>query len=236
MIINSKRVLLKISGESFSGNSSDLYNNIFINKICNNIIKVYNYGYQVCLIIGGGNICRGKNLSFINIDRISGDYMGILSTMLNSIVLSSKLEKRGINTRIFSSIEIPGILEQYVKTKVLKSFESNSIVIFASGSGIPLFTTDTAAIIRAIEMNCVLFLKGTKVDGVYSDDPYKNINAKKIKFLSYYEVINNSLFVMDHTSIILAKDYSLPIKVFNITENGSFIKVLRNSGNFTLIS
>lgn len=235
-MIDGQRILLKISGESLMDKNKSIHDNKMINQICDDILEVYKRKYKICLTVGGGNICRGLNLIKIGIERVSADYMGMLSTVINAIALQSKLEKKNLNTRILSAIPILSIAEQHIRRKAIRHLEKDRIVIFASGTGTPFFTTDTSAALRAIEMNCTIFLKGTKVDGVYNEDPHKNSRAKHFKNLSYKEVIDKNLSVMDPTSVTLAKDNKLPIKVFDINKKGNLGKILNNKGNFTLIN
>lgn len=233
---NQNRILLKLSGEFLMGKEQFGHDDKTIDQICQDILEVYNLGYQICLVVGGGNICRGIDLTSIGIERVSADYMGMLATVINAIALQSKLENKNLITRILSAIPIISIVEQYIRRKAIRHLEKNRIVIFASGTGNTFFTTDTAAVLRATEMNCNVFLKGTKVNGVYNDDPLKNLKAKKFYNLSYQDVLNNSLKIMDPTAITLAKDNYLPIKVFNISKKGSFAEALYNKQKFTLIS
>lgn len=229
------RILLKISGEALMGKEKFGHDNTTIDTICQDIKEVHDLGYEVCLVVGGGNICRGAKVAEVGIERATADYMGMLATVINSIALQSKLESKGLFTRVISAIPIITIVEQYIRRKAIRHLEKGRIVIFASGTGNPFFTTDTGAVLRAIEMDCALVLKGTQVDGVYSEDPKKNIAATKYKELSYDEVIKNKISVMDTTSITLAYDNEMPIRVFNIGAKGEFARVLQNSGNFTNI-
>lgn len=235
-MIHNKRILLKISGESLMGDKQFGHDNTLINQICEDIKEVYNLGYEICLVVGGGNICRGAKVADIGIERTSADYMGMLATVINAIALQSKLESKQLSTRVLSAIPIITIVEQYIRRKAIKHLEKGRIVIFASGTGNTFFTTDTAAVLRAIEMNCSCILKGSQVNGVYSDDPFKNPKAKKYQKLSYMEVINNNLSIMDTAAVVLAKDNKIPILVFNISEKQEFAKVTKKKGNFTEIN
>lgn len=230
------RILLKISGESLMGQKKFGHDDIIIDQICEDIKEVYNLGYEICLVVGGGNICRGTTAVESGIERATGDYMGMLATVINAIALQSKLENKGLHTRVISAIPIVTIVEQYIRRKAIRHLEKGRIVIFASGTGNPFFTTDTGAVLRAVEMNCCVILKGTQVDGVYAEDPKKNAKALKYKELAYAEVIKSNLSVMDTTAITLARDNSMPIKIFNIGKKGKFAKVLQDKGNFTTIS
>ena len=229
------RVLLKISGEALMGQEKFGHDNTIIDQICEDIKEVHDLGYEICLVVGGGNICRGAAVAEVGIERATADYMGMLATVINAIALQSKLESKGLYTRVASAIPIITIVEQYIRRKAIRHLEKGRIVIFASGTGNPFFTTDTCAVLRAVEMNCYLVLKGTKVDGVYSDDPKKNTNASKYEELSYDEVLKKNLSVMDTTAITLAHDNNMPIRIFNIGKQGEFAKVLQNKGTFTTI-
>lgn len=233
---HNKRILLKISGESLMGNKQFGHDNALIDQICEDIKEVYDLGYEICLVIGGGNICRGAKVADIGIERTSADYMGMLATVINAIALQSKLENKKLSTRVLSAIPIITIVEQYIRRKAIKHLEKGRIVIFASGTGNTFFTTDTAAVLRAIEMNCSFILKGSQVDGVYSDDPLKNPKAQKYQKLTYMEVINNNLSIMDTAAVVLAKDNKIPILVFNISKKQEFAKVTKKKGDFTEIN
>ena len=211
------------------------HDNTVIDQICEDIKEVYNLGYEICLVVGGGNICRGATVTEVGIERATGDYMGMLATVINAIALQSKLESKGLYTRVISAIPIVTIVGQYIRRKAIRHLEKGRIVIFASGTGNPFFTTDTGAVLRAIEMNCCLLLKGTQVDGVYSEDPKKNAKALRYNELSHAEVIKNNLSVMDKTAVTLAHDNNMPIKIFNISKKGNFAKVLQNKADFTTI-
>jgi uridylate kinase len=229
------RVLLKISGEALMGQEKFGHDNTIIDQICEDIKEVHDLGYEICLVVGGGNICRGAAVAEVGIERATADYMGMLATVINAIALQSKLESKGLYTRVASAIPIITIVEQYIRRKAIRHLEKGRIVIFASGTGNPFFTTDTCAVLRAVEMNCYLVLKGTKVDGVYSDDPKKNTSASKYEELSYDEVLKKNLSVMDTTAITLAHDNNMPIRIFNIGKQGEFAKVLQDKGAFTTI-
>ncbi|WPX96254.1 Uridylate kinase [Candidatus Bandiella woodruffii] len=231
----SNRILLKISGEALMGQEKFGHDNSTIDQICEDIKEVYDLGYEVCLVVGGGNICRGAAVAEVGIERATADYMGMLATVINAIALQSKLESKGLYTRVISAIPIVTIVEQYIRRKAIRHLEKKRVVIFASGTGNPFFTTDTCAVLRAIEMDCSFVLKGTLVDGVYSEDPKHNPNALKYEELSYNDVIKHNLAVMDTTAITLARDNHVSIKIFNINKKGEFAKVLKNTGDFTTI-
>ena len=207
-----------------------------INFISKEIKKISELNYQICLIIGGGNIFRGVKGASEGIDRSTSDYMGMLATIMNALSLQSCLEKIEIPTRVQSAISMSQIAEPYIKRKAVRHLEKNRIVIFAAGTGNPFFSTDTAASLRASEMGCTKIVKATKVDGIYDSDPNINSNAKLIKEISYTEVINKNLRVMDLTAISLAKESNIPIYITNIFEENSLIRTLKEEGNYSKIN
>tara|TARA_B100002051_G_scaffold229412_1_gene226461 strand:- start:213 stop:920 length:708 start_codon:yes stop_codon:yes gene_type:complete len=232
----SKRILLKISGESLMGNSSyglDISTAKFISK---EIRKIYNKKYQICLIIGGGNIYRGIKGAAEGIDRSTSDYMGMLATIMNALSMQSILESSKVPTRVQSAISMSQIAEPYIRRKAIRHLEKNRIVIFAAGTGNPFFSTDTAAALRASEMNCSIIVKATKVDGIYDKDPIKFKDAKFYKKISYTEVLGNDLKVMDSTAISLAKESKVPILITNINKKNSIINAINGIGKFSKIS
>ena len=207
-----------------------------INSIATEVKKVYESGYQVCIIIGGGNIFRGIKGASEGIDRSTSDYMGMLATVMNALSFQSCLEKINIPTRVQSAITMSQVAEPYIKRKAVRHLEKKRIVIFAAGTGNPFFSTDTAASLRASEMNCSLIIKATKVDGIYDKDPIKFSNAKLIKKINYNEVINSDLRFMDLTAISLAKESNIPIIITNIFKKNSLITALKEKGNYRKIS
>ena len=207
-----------------------------ISSIAKEVKKVYESGYQVCIIIGGGNIFRGIKGASEGIDRSTSDYMGMLATVMNALSFQSCLEKIKIPTRVQSAINMSQVAEPYIKRKAVRHLEKKRIVIFAAGTGNPFFSTDTAASLRASEMNCSLIIKATKVDGIYDKDPMKFINAKLIKKINYNEVINSDLRVMDLTAISLAKESNIPIIITNIFKKNSLITALKEKGKYSKIS
>ena len=231
-----KRILLKISGEALMGKSNYGIDVSTINKISNEIKKVYKKNYQICLIIGGGNIFRGIKGASEGIDRSTSDYMGMLATVMNGLSLQSSLEKNGVPTRVQSAISMSQIAEPYIRRRAIRHLEKNRIVIFAAGTGNPFFSTDTAATLRASELDCNFIIKATKVNGIYDMDPVKNTRAKLIKKITYSEVINKNLKVMNLTAISLAKDTKIPIYITNIFSKNSLINVLNNKGSYSKIS
>ncbi len=207
-----------------------------ISSIAKEVKKVYLLGYQICIIIGGGNIFRGIKGASEGIDRSTSDYMGMLATVMNALSFQSCLEKINIPTRVQSAINISQVAEPYIKRKAVRHLEKKRIVIFAAGTGNPFFSTDTAASLRASEMNCSLIVKATKVDGIFDKDPVKYKNAKLLKRITYNEVISQNLKVMDLTAISLAKESNIPIIVTNIFKKNSLITALKQKGKYSKIS
>jgi uridylate kinase len=220
------RVLLKLSGELFGNEKENLDIN-FLNRISKEIAYCSrDLGAQIAIVVGGGNIVRGKTIEKLGFDRISADYMGMLATAINSMALQNALEKEGVETRIVTAIEIRAIGEPFIRRKVLKHLDNNRIVIFACGTGNPLFTTDTAAALRAGEIKADILLKGTKVDGVYDKDPKIYSDAKKFDYLDLKTMLNLELEVMDQTAIALCRENKIPILVFDVTKEGNLTKAL----------
>ena len=232
----SKRILLKISGESLMGESNyglDISTAKFISK---EIKKIYKENYQICLIIGGGNIYRGIKGAAEGIDRSTSDYMGMLATIMNALSMQSILETAKVPTRVQSAISMSQIAEPYIRRKAIRHLEKNRIVIFAAGTGNPFFSTDTAAALRASEMNCSMIIKATKVDGIYDKDPVKFEDAKFYEKISYTEFLGNDLKVMDSTAISLAKESKIPILITNINKENSVLNAINGIGKFSKIS
>ena len=229
------RILIKLSGEALMGESGFGIDVSTINFIAKEIKKISNLNYEICLIIGGGNIFRGVKGASEGIDRSTSDYMGMLATIMNALSLQSCLEKINLPTRVQSAISMSQIAEPYIKRKAVRHLEKKRIVIFAAGTGNPFFSTDTAASLRASEMNCSKILKATKVNGIYDSDPSLNKNAKLIKNITYSEVISKNLRVMDLTAISLAKESNIPIYITNIFEKDSLIRALKEEGNYSKI-
>ena len=232
----SERILLKISGESLMGESNYGLNISTAKFISKEIKKIYKKNYQICLIIGGGNIYRGIKGAAEGIDRSTSDYMGMLATIMNALSMQSILETAKVPTRVQSAISMSQIAEPYIRRKAIRHLEKKRIVIFAAGTGNPFFSTDTAAALRASEMNCSMIIKATKVDGIYDKDPVKFKNAKFYKKISYTEVLGNDLKVMDSTAISLAKESRIPILITNINKENSVINAINGIGKFSKIS
>jgi len=220
------RVLLKLSGESLAGDQGYGIDPKTINAIAREISEVVAQGVQLALVIGGGNIFRGLAASSKGMDRASADYMGMLATMINSLALQDALEKAGVATRVQSAIAMAEVAEPYIRRRAVRHLEKGRVVIFGAGTGNPYFTTDTAASLRAMEINAQVILKGTKVDGVYSADPKKDPDAVKLPELTYIDVLKKGLQVMDATAISLCMDNKLPIIVFDLTVEGNIKKVI----------
>ncbi len=213
-----KRILLKLSGESLTGEKEFGIDAWVLNRFANEVEKAYREEVQIAIVIGGGNIFRGLSDKAREMDRVQADYMGMLATMINSLALQDALEKKNIHTRVMTAIEMNKIAEPFIRRRAIRHLEKNRVVIFAGGTGNPYFTTDTAAVLRAVEIEADVIFKGTRVDGVYDEDPEKVKNALKFDEISYMEVVNRGLKVMDTTAITLSMDNKLPIIVFNFNK------------------
>ncbi len=231
-----KRVLFKVSGEAMMGDQPFGHDTTAISKICNQIISAVKLGCELSVVVGGGNIFRGVSKAAEGMERVTADYMGMLATCINGLALQSALDKAGVETRMLSAIHMNSICEPYIKRRAARHMEKNRVVIFAAGTGNPFFTTDTAAVLRAVEMNCDAILKGTQVDGVYSADPKIDKTAVRYDKVKYIDVLKQDLKVMDQTAITLAKSNKLPIVVFSIKEENALSSVLQGTGKFTIIN
>lgn len=231
-----KKVLLKISGESLMGSDTFGINPTEVKLFAKEISEVVLSGLQICIVVGGGNIYRGISSSENGMDRTTGDYMGMLATVMNSLAIQNALEQIGIETRVQSALPISAVCEPYIKRRAIRHMEKGRVVIFAAGTGNPYFTTDTAAALRASEMNCEAIIKATLVDGVYSADPKVDKNAIKFDTMTYLEVLSKDLKVMDASSISLARENKIPIIVCSIVENNNLTKVLSGNGSYTIIT
>ena len=232
---NFRRILLKLSGEGLMGNREFGLDAETVDRICQEICNVYNDGIEVCVVIGAGNIFRGVSGAASGIERTSADYMGMLATVINSLAVQSVLESKGVPTRVQSAIPMANVCEPYIRRRALRHMEKGRVVIFAAGTGNPFFTTDTAAALRAAEMNCDALIKGTQVDGVYDADPKTNENAQRFDTLSYDKVIAHDLRVMDTSAIALSRENGIPIIVFSIHDSGGLRKIVRGGGTFTRV-
>jgi uridylate kinase len=236
MLPKYKRVLLKLSGESLMGDKSFGFDTGVISQYAQDIKSIVDLGVQVAIVIGGGNIYRGMNEAETGIERAHGDYMGMLATVINSLALQDALEKLGVSTRVLSAIDMRQVAEPYIRRRATRHLEKGRVVIFAGGTGNPYFTTDTTASLRAMEVGAEVILKATKVEGVYDADPFKHEGAHKFEELTYIEVLNRELKVMDATAISLCMDNQLPIVVFNIMEKGNIKRVVSGEPIGTLVS
>lgn len=230
-----RRVLLKISGEALMGSQDFGIHPDTMGRIAQDVAEVHALGVETCLVVGGGNIFRGISAAGWGMDRATGDYMGMLSTVINALALQSALEKCGVPTRVLSAIPMSTICEPYIRRRAQRHMEKGRVVIFAAGTGNPFFTTDSAAALRASEMGCDVLLKGTQVDGVYSADPHKDPSAERYDCLTYMDVLSRDLSVMDASAISLARENSIPILVFSIHNAGAFAQVLQGGGQHTII-
>ena len=230
------RVLLKISGESLMGKQAYGIDPDMVATVAKEVRNVIDLGVEVCLVIGGGNIFRGVSGAAAGMERATGDYMGMLATVMNALAMQNALEALDMPTRVLSALPISAVCEPYIRRRAVRHLEKGRVVIFAAGTGNPFFTTDTAAALRASEMGCAALLKGTRVDGVYSADPEKDPKAVRYDRLSYLQVLSDDLKVMDASAVSLARENNIPILVFSIEDAGGFQRVLRHEGKFTIVS
>ena len=231
-----KNIMLKISGESLAGSKEQGFDFDILNDLSKNIKILQSKNIKISIVLGGGNFIRGSSFSNGVVDRVTSDYMGMLGTVINSLALQSNLKKIGVESRVMTAISINRVAEPYIKNKATSHLDKNRVVIFASGTGNPFFSTDTAAVLRASEMKSDVILKGTKVDGIYNKDPIKNNDAKKISNISYSDYLNKDIKVMDATAISLAKDRSLPIIIFSILESSNILNIVDGKGSFSIIN
>lgn len=230
-----KRVLVKLSGEALMGGGDYGLEPDTVNRVAEEIKSVIEMGVQVCAVIGGGNIFRGVSGAASGMDRATADYMGMLATVINALAMQNALEKVGVQTRVLSAIPMSAVCEPYIRRRAIRHMEKGRVVIFAAGTGNPFFTTDSAAALRASEMQCDALLKATKVDGVYSADPTKVKDAQRYEKLTYLDVLSRDLQVMDTSAISLARQSNIPILVFSIFSHGMFAEVMQGKGKFTII-
>ncbi len=232
-----RRVLLKMSGEALLGDGEYGHDRRVLRQLAEDCAAVHKMGVELCIVIGGGNIIRGSTLAGAGVERSTADYMGMLGTVINALAVQSVIEQHvGIPTRVMSAIPMSAVCEPYIRRRAVRHLEKGRIVIFAAGTGNPYFTTDTAAALRAAEMDCNAILKGTQVDGVYSDDPRRDPDAQRYERLTYLEVLSRDLKVMDASAISLARESSIPIIVFSVHAPGAFARVLRGEGPHTIIT
>lgn len=230
-----KRVLLKLSGEVLMGEQDYGIDPEYVARLAEEVKAAQASGLEVCLVIGGGNIFRGVAGAARGLDRTTGDYMGMLATVMNALAMQNALEQQGVPTRVQSAIPMSSVCEPYIRRRAERHLNKGRIVIFAAGTGNPFFTTDTGAALRAAEMNCDALLKGTSVDGVYDADPKKNADATRFESISYSQVLNDDLKVMDATAVALCRENNIPIVVFSIREKGNVARVLAGEGTQTIV-
>jgi uridylate kinase len=226
MALAFKRILLKLSGEALMGSKSYGIDTEMAESVAREIKAIHDLGVEVAIVVGGGNIFRGVSASAGNMDRAAADYIGMLATMMNSVVLQDALEQLDVHTRVMSAIDIPQLAESFIRRRAVRHLEKQRVVIFAAGTGNPYFTTDSAAALRALEIKAEVIFKATKVDGIYSADPLKDANATRFERISYQEVLEKQLKVMDASAISLCMDNNLPIMVFNMKVDGNIVKAV----------
>lgn len=225
-----KRVLLKVSGEALLGEQGHGIDGDILTHYANEIKAAHDAGYELSVVIGGGNIFRGVKGATEGMDRVQGDYMGMLATMINSMALQDALERKGVHTRLMSAIRMEEIAEPYIRRRAIRHLEKGRVVIFGAGTGNPYFTTDTAASLRAIEIDAEVIIKGTRVDGIFDSDPEKNPDAKKFSQITGEEVLSRRLDIMDLTAFTLCRENETPIIVFNMNESGNLLKAISGKG------
>ena len=230
------RVLLKLSGEALAGNAGFGIDAEVVNRLTDQVRRVHEMGVAVGLVIGGGNIVRGSQISRLGMDRVAADYMGMLGTVINALAVQDVLERQGVDTRVMTAIRMEQIAEPYIKRRAIRHLEKRRVVIFAGGTGNPYFSTDTAAALRAIEMHADVLIKATKVDGVYSADPARVPDAELYRELTFQDVVSRELAVMDTAAVSLCRDNRLPIIVLNIEQPGAIASALRGEAVGTLVS
>lgn len=231
-----RRVLLKLSGEALMGDGDYGIDPNIINGLAKEIIEIQQAGAEVGVVIGGGNIFRGAGLAAGGMDRVTGDHMGMLATVINALAMQDALEKHGAYARVMSAIKINQICEDYIRRRAVRHLEKGRIALFAAGTGNPFFTTDSAAALRATEINASLLLKATKVDGIYDADPKKHPEAKRFDTLTYDEVISRNLQVMDTAAFALCRDNNIPLRIYNMSENGALMRILQGENIGTLVT
>ncbi|MEK7322381.1 MAG: UMP kinase [Pseudomonadota bacterium] len=230
-----RRILLKLSGEALMSDGEDTISPAVMGRIADELCELIEDGVQVGVVIGGGNIFRGASLAASGVDRVTGDHMGMLATVINALGMQDALEARGAQARVMSAIKINQICEDYIRRRAIRHLEKGRVVVFAAGTGNPFFTTDSAASLRAIEIGAELLLKGTKVDGVYTADPMKDPTAERYTSLTYDEALDRKLGVMDATAIVLCRDYDVPLRVFDINRPGALRRIIHGADEGTLV-
>ncbi len=230
-----RRVLLKISGEALMGRQDFGIDMDMVMRVAGEIAEAQRRGHEIGLVIGGGNIFRGVAGAAQGMERASADYMGMLATVMNALAMQNALKQLDVDARVMSAIPMPTVCESFARPKAVRHLEKGRVVIFAAGTGNPYFTTDTAAALRAAEMGCDALFKGTSVDGIYTDDPKRNPDAKRYDRITYGEILQRNLKVMDAAAIALARDNDIPLVVFSIRQEGALLEVLQGRGTFTLV-
>ena len=231
-----KRILLKLSGEALMGSADYGIDPKMIARVAGEIRGIIEEGVQVGVVIGGGNIFRGEGLAKAGIDRVAGDHMGMLATVINALALQDALERLGVYARVMSALKINEVCEDYIRRRAVRHLEKGRACIFAAGTGNPFFTTDTAASLRAIEINADLLVKATKVDGVFTADPVKDPSARRYTTLGFDEALNRKLGVMDATAMVMCRDNNIPLRVFNVNNEGDLLRLVRGEDVGTLVT
>jgi len=234
--IKFKRILLKLSGEALMGDASYGIDPLVLKRIAGELQDLQHAGVEITIVIGAGNYFRGSGLAASGIERVTADHMGMIATIINSLAMQSALEQIGLYARVMSAIKINQVCEDYIRRRAIRHLEKGRIVIFAAGTGNPFFTTDTAASLRAVEINADLLIKATKVDGVYSADPVHNKNAKRYQKLSYDEVIERKLAVMDTTAVVLCRENNMPLRVLDMMKPGALMRAAKGLDEGTLVT
>ena len=231
-----RRIVVKLSGEALMGEGDYGVDPVFLKRLAGEIGAVRALGVETGIVVGGGNLFRGAGLARAGMDRVTGDHMGMLATVMNSLALQDALESMGVYARVMSAIRINQVCEDYIRRRAIRHLEKGRVTIFAAGTGNPFFTTDTAASLRAIEIEADLLVKATKVDGIYDSDPVSNPSARRYDRLTYDQVLDQRLNVMDATAIVLCRDHRLPLRVFNLNEPGALVRVARGEDVGTLVT
>jgi uridylate kinase len=232
----SRRILVKLSGEALMGSGEYGIDPVFLKRLAGEIHAMRGFGTEVALVVGGGNLFRGAGLARAGMDRVTADHMGMLATVMNSLALQDSLESIGVFVRVMSAIRVNQVCEDYIRRRAVRHLEKGRVVIFAAGTGNPFFTTDSAASLRAIEIEADLLVKATKVDGVYDADPVVNPGARRYDRLTYDQVLDQRLGVMDATAIVLCRDHRLPLRVMNLNESGALVRIARGEDVGTLVT
>jgi uridylate kinase len=231
-----RRILVKLSGEALMGDADYGIDPVFLRRLANEVRSVRELGVEIALVLGGGNLFRGAGLARAGMDRVTGDHMGMLATVMNALAMQDALESMGVATRVMSAVRINQVCEDYIRRRAIRHLEKGRVTIFAAGTGNPFFTTDTAASLRAIEIEADLLLKATKVDGIYDADPVGNPNARRYDRLTYDQVLDQRLNVMDATSIVLCRDHRLPLRVLNLHDPGALVRAASGADVGTLVT